>query len=162
AAVGGLTVVQSGRLQEVSVLPLGADSSTSVSIAAKGQSMDTEATIDTTPPADPIVAERARIKAIRDTCAGQYPEIEASAIDSGRDISTLKATLYDAPERQAKLEALRASRPSAAAFGPAIQGGGRGQTFDARDQITAACMLMSGHGDILAKQPGIGERLANS
>lgn len=46
----GLTVVRAGKLREISLLPLGADPDTHVSIAAKGRTMTTDAN---TPPTNP-------------------------------------------------------------------------------------------------------------
>lgn len=96
----GLTVVKAGTLREVSILPLGADPTTSVTIAAtrKGHNVETETQAEV----DPIQAERDRVKEIRTICAGEYRDIEAEAIDGGWPADRARANVLDA---------IRAARP---------------------------------------------------
>lgn len=102
----GFTLVRAGVLKEVSIVAIGADAGTSVSIAAsqrREEGMSVE-----TPMAEQIraeaLAETSRINAIRRACGGRHGDIEARAISEG----------WDGP--RAELEVLRTSRPS----GPAI------------------------------------------
>ena len=83
------SLVRTGELREISLVALGADASTSVSIAAsrnKGFGMTTD---NITPTADEIraeaLAETERIAAIRKACGSRYTDIEATAIRDGWD-----------------------------------------------------------------------------
>lgn len=155
AAPGGLLVVEAGVLREVSVLPLGADSTTTISVAARrGISMSINAFEHATVPAD-LKAERERIKAIRDLCAGAYPEIEEQAIDEDWTIPQVKAALFDAGGRQRALEELRASRPSA----PGIALGG-GSAVSDRSTLEAGLLLRAGFEDLAVR--AYGERTVGS
>lgn len=97
------SLVRTGELREISLVALGADASTSVSIAAsrnKGFGMTTD---NNTPTADEIraeaLAETERIAAIRKACGSRFTDIEATAIRDGWD------------GQRTELEVLRASRP---------------------------------------------------
>jgi hypothetical protein len=147
AGPSGLTVFKSGRLREVSIVPLGADSNTSLTIASRRNR-----TMPTYLEVDEIQAERARVKAIRQACAmAQCPSVEAKAIDDGWTVEQTKAHVLDL---------IRASRPKLSGVGA----NGYGQSGDnPQDVLTAACMLMGGHGQAVVKAfPRTGERLANT
>jgi hypothetical protein len=141
----GLTLVKAGKLQEVSILPLGADTSTSVTIAAKRGNSTMPTDVDTV---DPIQAERVRCKEIRDVCHGEHPRIEAQAVDEGWDVQQVKA---------ACLDAIRSKRGT----GGAITGGMRATGGNPRDILAASAMMMAGHADAIVKTFRDGERLAN-
>lgn len=95
----GMTLIQKGRLREVSVTALACDTSTSVAIAAaRRNAMETNTT---TPVAEQVEAERNRAAEVARLCGGKYPELQAQAIKEGWDAT------------KTELEVLRASRPKA-------------------------------------------------
>ncbi len=101
APASGFTLVRAGVLREVSIVAIGADAGTSVSIAAtrnqeKGMST-TETTTAEQIRADAL-AESNRINGIRRACGGRHSNIEAKAIAEGWDA------------QRTELEVLRASR----------------------------------------------------
>lgn len=109
APASGFTLVRAGVLREVSIVAIGADANTSVTIAAskgKENCMSTGETITST--AEQIradaLAESMRITAIRKACGGRFGDIEAQAISEGWDA------------QKTELEVLRASRPSTPAI----------------------------------------------
>ncbi|MCK4375007.1 MAG: Mu-like prophage major head subunit gpT family protein, partial [Candidatus Brocadiae bacterium] len=130
AGPAGFSLIQTGRLKEVSLLPLGADESTTVSIAARKegdmpepeQLTGTEAVVAELRQAE--ASESARIAAVKKLCE-KHPEIEAKAVAEGWS-----------PEK-AELEVLRASRPAPpnVTGGPAVPG---------RDILAAALILHAG------------------
>lgn len=103
APAGGFTLVRAGVLREVSIVAIGADANTSVTIAAQAKEQGMSETETTTLTAEQIradaLAETQRIASIRKACGGRFGEIEARAIGEG----------WDGP--RAELEVLRASRP---------------------------------------------------
>ena len=111
AGPNGLTVIRAGILREVSITPLGADSATSVAIAAKDPTMP-DAPTTTPPTADPIAAERQRMRAIIEATEG-HPDIRARALDGGWPVDRVKATLFDLADKSDALAKLRASRAPA-------------------------------------------------
>lgn len=145
----GLTVIKAGSLKEVSILPLGADSSTSVQIAAKGKTMpDSDATLETQD--DPIQQERARVKEIRAVCGKEYVDIMARALDEGWTVETVKATVLDKLRARAQIT-------------PGVRSPGENRVVgNPRDMLAASCMLMGGHGQAIVKAFPNGEMLANS
>ena len=112
---GGFTLVTKGRLREVSIVGIGCDGETAVSIAASKrkdtpmnaqvQEMDVQATEDGL---DVAAAEAKRVANIAAICGEKYPDIKARAIEDGWD------------ETRCELEVLRASRPKP----PAVWSGG--------------------------------------
>jgi Mu-like prophage major head subunit gpT len=111
APAGGFTFVLKGRLREVSIVGLGCDNGTAVSIAAsrnrKEACMETEVQgteVETrTGGSDVEAAERARVANIASICGTKHTEIQARAIEEGWD------------ETRTELEVLRANRPKAPA-----------------------------------------------
>lgn len=119
---GPLNIVRKSTLGEISFVDLGADGSTSATIAAGAAAGDDASdpvqgagnpAPEANQPAitDPvqamrqqIAAESERIAAVRRLCAGQHPEIEARSIREGWDAT------------KTELEVLRASRPKAPAI----------------------------------------------
>lgn len=109
ALAGGFTLVSRGRLREVSIVALGCDGGTSVSIAAAQKR--TEGVMVTTATVEQDVVEQqtqetatetveaGRVAAIRKICAGRFPEIEERAVAEQWDTNRVE------------LEVLRASRP---------------------------------------------------
>ncbi len=121
AGPSGLTVVRSGRLREVSLLPIGADPGTSVSISAKGTKMSE-------PNTDLLTGERQRVCTITaafDTAAprvqatlpDRFATLKATAINDGWGVEKVEAELLRLENDALKLQAMRAARPQA----PAIQ-----------------------------------------
>jgi len=108
APEGGLTLVTQGRLREVSVVGIGCDGGTVVSIAASKnmeKNMDAQVQDTEVQEKDGLdvevdeVVERKRVANIASICGTKYPEIQARAIEDGWD------------ETRCELEVLRASRP---------------------------------------------------
>jgi hypothetical protein len=101
APASGFTLVRAGVLREVSIVAIGADAGTSVSIAATRNQEKGMSTTETTT-AEQIraeaLAESNRINGIRRACGGRHGNIEAKAIAEGWDA------------QRAELEVLRASR----------------------------------------------------
>ena len=140
---GPLNIVRKSTLGEISFVDLGADGSTTASIAASGdaEAAPLQAAPGTpakgaTDPSNPsnrimdlraqMAAETDRISAIRRLCAGQHPQIESQAIRDGWDAT------------RTELEVLRASRPKAPEA-PMIQAHGRGPVT--HRVLEAACIL---------------------
>jgi len=100
APASGFTLVRAGVLREVSIVAIGADAGTSVSIAANGkeQSMSQTETLTAEQIRADALAESERINGIRRACGGRYGNIEARAIAEGWDA------------QWTELEVLRASR----------------------------------------------------
>jgi len=87
----GFTLVKAGVLREVSIVALGADAATSVTIAAKLKENGSMSETQTAAPtADEIRAdaltETNRIKAVRNACQGRFDDIEGKAIEEGWDL----------------------------------------------------------------------------
>ncbi|MCC5786892.1 MAG: Mu-like prophage major head subunit gpT family protein [Phycisphaerales bacterium] len=116
---GPLNIVRKSTLGEISFVDLGADGSTSATIAAGGSSPQSpdlspqetgaggpasEASSAVAAMRAQVAAESERIAAVRRLCAGQHAEIEARAIRDGWDAT------------RTELEVLRASRPKAPAI----------------------------------------------
>lgn len=124
--------VLESSLREVSVVAVGADATTSMSIAAKfnfkgacQMSKEPEGVVTDTvtaasvPAAEPVVqeqdaksaaaeaikAERQRVADIQEICNGEFPDVEKTAISAGWDVNETRAKV---------LKELRASQPQAA------------------------------------------------
>ena len=144
----GLYYVQEAELREISVVAAGADSATEVNVAAKQtgtqDSLENIMENNENNTVDEIRAEAAaeskRIAAIRKACKGDFPDIEAKAIEEGWDVT------------RTELEVIRAERPKAP---NAIIPDHKGATGDV---LAAACLSCWGHGDLAAKT--YGERVA--
>jgi hypothetical protein len=134
----GFTLVRSSTLQEVSIVALGADAGTSVSIAASQEQEEafmttTEKTVEEI--RHEAAAETERIAAIRNICNGRFADIEARAIRDGWDV------------QHTELEVLRAGRPRA----PFIQSSYIAPT---RNVLEAAVLAHMGHDRIAEKHLG--------
>jgi len=107
AGPGGFKLIRNAKLREVSILPMGADDSTAVQIAArayfvKGQDMSqlqVEPVDQDKAAAEIQAAESERVAVIGKLCGSEHPEIMARAVKEGWDA------------RKTELECLRASRP---------------------------------------------------
>jgi len=121
APTGGMTLVERGRLREVSITSLGCDGETAVSIAASKrkdagmeaqvQEREVQATEDVL---DVDTAEAKRVANIAAICGEKHTDIKARAIEDGWD------------ETRCELEVLRASRPKPPAVwarGPVVATG---------------------------------------
>jgi hypothetical protein len=132
----GLTLVRAGNLKEISILPLGADSSTSVKISAtspKGHSMSTSVNN----PEEIIRAERERVRSIEAACAGfgddpAAQQLRAKAIAGDLDLSQLNAGL---------LTVLRGKRVVSQAVGNPTMYATRP---DGKDVLSAAILIRAG------------------
>jgi hypothetical protein len=138
---GPVQVARAMELREVSVLPAGADSGTSVSIAATG------AVSGTTP--NPVTAERDRIARIDALCAGftgpeshRVAELRAQAIGEQITERELSASM---------VQLLREGRPTVVPAGIA-SGSGRVTT----EVLAAAALMHSGFGQVAESAFGRG------
>ena len=148
---GPFTLISQSKLTEISIVPLGADGSTSARIAAKqgavapntkgvhkmkldanGKPVEGE---DVQPTAEQIragaVAEQLRIDKVREV-AKDHPEIMATAIDKGHSPEQVERDVLKA---ELAAEKARNQRPTP----PAILGGGH---VDATPEILAAAVSM--------------------
>jgi len=101
----GFTLVIHGRLREVSIVGIGCDGGTAVSIAASKnmeKNMDVQVQDNDVQAKDGLyeqVDEAQRVANIASICGTKHPDIQAQAIEDGWD------------ENRTELEVLRASRP---------------------------------------------------
>lgn len=138
--------IKTGILEEVSILPMGADGDTEVSLAARranGGKMESEITTEAP---DLVQAERDRVLEIT-SALREHPEICATAI---RDNWS--------PERANReaLERLRASRPTLSG----IVNGRSSSDVPARSVIASAVLLRAGRSDVALK--AYGDRAVNA
>ncbi len=99
APAGGLVLVTKGRLREVSVVGIGCDGGTAVSIAASRNKEETvEAQVQDVQGREQTDEGR-RVANIAAICGERHPQIQARAIEEGWD------------ENRTELEVLRAGRP---------------------------------------------------
>lgn len=141
----GVTLIEAGQLKEVSVVVLGADDATRVSIAARnaaGGKTEVE-------PNTAVRTERERIQAIL-ARAEKFPSIARAAIDEGWTIERVEMECLRAERDAAELRALRNSRPGA----PAIHGGGSPADVSHRDVLAAGFLILAGRGDLAEKSIG--------
>jgi len=148
---GPFTLVVESILNEISILPLGADKSTSAAIAAqhaeKGQNMDPKNT--TAPTAEDIraaaVAEESRIQEVRNI-AKDHPEISASAVKDGWDKAKTENAVKDAIIKAQKAEIetfkIQSERPN----GPNINAGAKPEMT--ASAIEAATAIRAGLKDV--------------
>jgi len=141
---GGCLLVKTGMLREVSIVVVGADPGTAVSISAskhKDRSMEDAAVV--TPTAEDVraqaAAETERIAMIRAACGGRHAEIEARAIREEWD------------KNRVELEVLRADRPQ---LPPRFTG-----AMFASEQVIEAAVLMHMGCEVIAEKR-LGERCA--
>jgi len=155
---GPFTLIVSSKLAEISILPLGADDTTSAAVAAAQTTnevkMDTKVV---TPTADEIKAavntEKTRVAGIVAE-AGSYPEIMAKAISENWDAMKTKSAVLEAKlavfeaekieaARQAAIKAEEIKRPGAPHIvdGKVIQGA---QNVDTITAAVCACGNMAG------------------
>lgn len=141
---GPFTLVTKGTLKEISVVSLGADGATQVSISAAylGAQKTMTTTIDNQ---DPVAIERDRTSGIIDVCAGKHPDIQAKAIKEGWTLEQTKTEC---------LAELRASRPSS----PPFTGTTPASDAKPRQLLAAAALMHLGHESLAEKT--YGERVA--
>ncbi len=125
AGESGLTVIRSGRLREVSILPVGADSGTQVAISAKGAKMETTTTQD--------VTARERIEAVWNQATFHDGNLRAKAhtemlraVAGEVDVVAFERDLLASQLNDEKLHAIRSERPT----GPAIHSSSRDTSPD--------------------------------
>lgn len=153
---GPLLIARQSRLYEISFTALGADSSTSANVAAKGQANVPEiTTTDAEVQDDTIRAEREldRIRGIRLECGPDFREVEASAIDEGWTLERTKAEI---------IAKIRNRAFGGGGGGRRVSNNNGGGGISTRDRLVAAAMTLGGHGQIVAKHMPNGEQLANS
>lgn len=111
---GGLTVASKIDIREISIVPIGADGNTTVSIAAKGKTMTVASDQDV------LTQERARVARINELTAGDWGDsqpgvdrLRASALKDDISPDDLAVELVKVSRNARELEAIRASRPQA-------------------------------------------------
>ena len=164
--------IKESVLREVSVVPVGADMSTSMKLAAsfnlfnpQGERMDKETTPEVTAKAEIVTkeatptevkasgepdkvqaaldAERQRVNDIQTLCNGEHVEIEREAISAGWDMDQVRAKLLDT---------IRTERPQAD-FNIAVKR--ESSAGDSMKQLEAAmCLRMGIDDDIMVKSYG--------
>jgi hypothetical protein len=136
---GPLVYVAKSELQEISFTALGADASTSARIAAskwKESNVDHDQNENAGQGTDELAQEELLIAEIETICAGRHPEIQASAIKEGWDLT------------KAKIAVLRASRPNVSVVRR------DGNTNSAAAMSAALCFSAGLPGSFIAKQYG--------
>jgi len=138
---GGLTVLETGTLLEISVVPIAADPNTRVKLAAssaKGKHMAIENDPTTPDGGDVLTAERERTEAVCEA-AERFPTIRGQAIREGW---TLQKT---------QLECLRAGRPDV----DNRHGSGQVSGYAKTEEVLAAGFLLrAGRSDVAEKHIG--------
>ena len=138
AGARGLTLVRAGTLKEISILPLGADASTSVSLSAHTQGTETMSTDDSQ---EIIKAERQRVAAIEAACnsflandmTGQVSGLRNKALAGELDLPALNANL---------LGVLRTSRATNTFAG--VPAGMVARGVEGKDVLSAAILIHAG------------------
>ena len=153
---GECYIVRAGVLNEVSIVPLGADNSTATAIAAASQPKKEESIMDPkkTPveaakPAEAVTveaaanAERERVASVIEACKG-HEDIMAKAVKEGWSADRAELECL----RAEKADALKNERPSA----PSIIDLNAAAPKDAKTVAAAACMGAAMGDEVLAKQ----------
>ena len=153
---GECYIVRAGVLNEVSIVPLGADNSTATAIAAASQPKKEESIMD--PKKTPVEAaktaeavtveaaanaERERVASVIEACKG-HEDIMAKAVKEGWTADRAELECL----RAEKADALKAERPSA----PSIIDLKAAAPKDAKTVAAAACMGAAMGDEVLAKQ----------
>lgn len=150
---GPCYIVRAGKLNEVSIVPLGADGSTQTAIAAASTTTKKEAIEMATEKKEPVeaakpdtatmeaaqTAERDRVASVIAACKG-HDDIMATAVKEGwtaekAELACLKAEKADAEKAKKEAE-IQAARPDA----PAIIDLRTSAPHDAKTIVAAACM----------------------
>ncbi len=110
---GGAMLVSKGVLREVSILPLGADPETEVSLAARPAAIGAQAMNDDTKDAASVAvdSERERMLGVLKATEG-FDSIRARAISEGWTPEFAEREVLRARAERAELEALRTGRPT--------------------------------------------------
>lgn len=153
---GECYIVRAGVLNEVSIVPLGADNSTATAIAAASQPqkeksiMDPKKTpVEAAKPAEAVTveaaanAERERVASVIEACKG-HEDIMAQAVKEGWTAEKAELECL----RAEKADALKNERPSA----PSIIDLKAAAPKDAKTVAAAACMGAAMGDEVLAKQ----------
>ena len=153
---GECYIVRAGVLNEVSIVPLGADNSTATAIAAASQPqkeksiMDPKKTpVEAAKPAEAVTveaaanAERDRVASVIEACKG-HEDIMAQAVKEGWTAEKAELECL----RAEKADALKNERPSA----PSIIDLKAAAPKDVKTVAAAACMGAAMGDEVLAKQ----------
>ena len=150
APAGGITFIEKSVLREISITPVGADSSTSVSLAAKSP-LGASPMPETLPiDRDTILREeRERRSSIDTICAGLHLDTAASAqLDTIRAKAISGEIGLDAL-RASALDLLRASRPKVSVGFAGSEG-----RVNTPAHLTAALMVRAGYSTDAEKEYG--------
>ena len=140
--------VKNSLLREVSVVPVGADITTSMKIAASFNltgvdSMEGKIENKEVQQPDVLATERERITAIQDLCKGEFNDIEREAIKDGWNVNQVQSKV---------LETIRADRPSAD-FNISVSS--EPTADDRKNSLEAAlCLRMGINGNDIVKDYG--------
>jgi len=151
APSGGLSVVTAGILRETSIVAVGADGNTSVSLAAAAAMNGVSAMSGTGPKDDPIQAERERVKRINAMFGERHVATRDRCIEAGLDLEHAELEFLRAEQNVAKLEASYRALPNVQTIRKDLPAGMRD-----RDVLACAILAKMGFEEIGAKQ--IGER----
>ncbi len=161
---GFVTLVATGKLREVSVLPVGADESTEVTLAARGaipmSDRPTPSPIEESVQAqrEAMVADARRASAIKIICAGEHNEIEIQAITEGWSIDKTKAVVLEAAYQA--LGNGRDGRPPNALIQSSPLDLARASGTSSAQLLTAGVLLRAGFPKIAEKH--LGERVTQA
>ena len=154
AGPAGLTIVRSGKLREVSLLPVGADASTQVTIAARsgtseagGNVMDelnNQATQNAEQLRAQCAAEATRVANVETVCARYAGDMDSAKVAAVR----AQAIREGWDENRCELEFIRAGRPAGIGCG--------GYQSPSRDVLVAGWLLHMGQE---AAAVGMGEKV---
>lgn len=157
---GPCYIVRAGVLNEVSIVPLGADGSTATAIAAashKGKEAtimaEVKKEVEAAKPVETVTveaalkAERDRVASISKVCEG-HADIMAQAVEAGWTAEKAELECLKAEKLAAKQEKIEAARPGA----PAIIDLKAAAPKDAKTVTAAACMGAAMSDKVLAEQ----------
>lgn len=147
APTGGMSVVTAGVLRETSIVAVGADRDTSVSLAAMA-AMNGAFPMSGTTEVDPIKAERDRVKRIN-AMFEMHAATRDRCIEAGLDLKDAELEFLRAERAAAELEAVRSDRPRAPMPGRPMPDGA-----DAKSLLSCALMLRAGQTGIAEKAFG--------
>ncbi|MCK4658241.1 MAG: Mu-like prophage major head subunit gpT family protein [Phycisphaerae bacterium] len=142
---GGCVLVVRGELREVSILPVGADCDTVVSLAARaaknGDRNMQNAKIDST------TAERERVTKILDLTR-DHPTLQARAIEGGWNLDKTENEVLRTRAQSAELKALRDSYPQLGVGGRTMP------SVPHADLLASACLLHTGKSAVAERHFG--------
>jgi len=155
AGDNGLTLITESILKEVSLLPIGADSETKVSIAARAarnrkevERMKNKGTTDDGSHDRELELERDRVVQVMEI-ATEHPTIRAKAISENWDVDQTELEVLRANAKKAELDTVRAARPNVSS--PHLTTVNESSPVDT---LTAAVLVHAGQNECSEKYVG--------